>query len=65
MPTTKAYHRFKERCDYYETDLQLCDRLVEGFFHIANSNQPLAVAFGSTVQAHPKLRQKNGYYILM
>lgn len=57
--TTKAYHRFKERCDYYEVDLQLCDILVRDFFGIANSNQTLAAALGSTLHVHPKLRQRN------
>lgn len=59
MPTTKAYHRFKERCDYYETDLQLCDLLVRDFLMVADSNQTLAVALGSTNTDHPRLRQRN------
>ena len=59
MPTTKAYHRFKERCSYYEVDLQLCDLLVRDFCAVADSNQSLAVALGSNLQTHPNLRQRN------
>jgi hypothetical protein len=46
--TTKAYHRFKQRCDYYDCDLELLDILVNQFRAIPNTNQNLAVALGST-----------------
>ena len=41
---TKAYHRFKQRCDYYETDLELCDLLVRDFIKMADSDGPVAAA---------------------
>jgi len=56
---TKAYHRFKQRCDYYETDLELCDLLVRDFIKMADSDGPVAAALGSSKSKHPKLGQKN------
>jgi hypothetical protein len=59
FPKTKAYHRFQQRCDYYETDLQLCELLVGDFFSITNSTDSVAVALGSTKAQHPRLGQLN------
>lgn len=56
---TKAYHRFKQRCDYYETDLALCDLLVRDFIKMPDSDGPVAAALGSSKSIHPKLSQKN------
>jgi hypothetical protein len=58
-PKTKAYHRFQQRCDYYETDLQLCELLVRDFVSMANSTDIVAVALGSTRAQHPRLGQLN------
>lgn len=58
--TTKAYHRFKQRCDYYDSDLELCDLLVSSFRNIPDSNQMLATALGSNSADHPYLgRRRN------
>ncbi|OCC24861.1 hypothetical protein MB02_05220 [Croceicoccus estronivorus] len=59
LPKTKAYHRFQQRCDYYETDLQLCELLVRDFVSIADSTSSVAVALGSTKAQHPRLGQLN------
>lgn len=56
---TKAYHRFQQRCDYYETDLQLCELLVRDFVSIPDSTDIVAVALGSTRAQHPRLGQLN------
>lgn len=56
---TKAYHRFKQRCDYYEVDVELCDLLVRQFIGMTDSNDKLAVALGSDATRHPKLDQRN------
>lgn len=61
MPTkkTKAYYRFLQRCDYYETDLALCDLLVRNFVEMPDSTTTLAEALGSSKALHPDLGQTN------
>lgn len=56
---TKAYHRFKQRCDYYETDVDLCELLVKNFVAMQDSNDAVAVALGSDKSDHPRLGQVN------
>ena len=56
---TKAYFRFQQRCDYYESDLELCELLIQRFLDLPDSTQKLAVALGSTNAQHPKLGQRN------
>lgn len=57
---TKAYHRFKQRCDYYDSDLELCDLLVRSFRATPDSNQMLSTALGSNTTDHPYLgRRRN------
>lgn len=56
---TKAYNRFKHRCDYYDTDLELCELLVRDFVALPNSDEPLAAALKSSLEHHPNLDQVN------
>ena len=58
---TKVLHRFEQRIRYYDSDIELCDLLVESYLKDANSDENIAVAQGATVESHPVLaaRQNN------
>ena len=60
MPT-KAHHRFAQRVDSYNADLELCDVIVRRFLGQANSDHTIAEALNSTNERHPFLgrRQNN------
>ncbi len=60
MPT-KAYHRFSQRVDSYNTDLELSDVIVRRFLAQTNSDETIAEALNSTNDRHPFLgrRQNN------
>ncbi|WP_380785641.1 hypothetical protein [Sphingomonas sp. R86521] len=55
---TKAYHRFSNRIAYYNSDIELCDALVEKFITIPNSEDSVAVALGSDEQRYPHLSRR-------
>lgn len=57
MPT-KAYNRFANRIAYYDTDIELCDLLVSGFFRTPHSQENLAVALGSAADRYPNLARR-------
>lgn len=56
--TTKAYHRFSNRIAYYNSDIELCDALVERFFRLPHSDENLAVSLGADAERYPLLSRR-------
>ncbi|WP_156399299.1 hypothetical protein [Methylobacterium sp. Leaf466] len=52
---TKAHHRFVQRIETYNNDLELCDLLVRQFLAMPNSNTTVAALLSSTPQRHAHL----------
>ena len=55
---TKAYRRFVQRTEDYNSDLELCDLLAKKFFATQNSQATVAEALGSSNMAHPHLGRR-------
>jgi hypothetical protein len=55
---TKAYRRFVQRTEDYNSDLELCDLLVRQFFVAQNSQVTVAEALGSSNLQHPHLGRR-------
>ena len=52
---TKAFQRFIQRIGYYDSDIELCDLLVQSYRNRPNSDENIAVALGATTASHPVL----------
>lgn len=55
---TKAYRRFVQRIESYNSDLELCDMLVRQFVSAQNSSSTVAEAFGSSNIKYPHLGRR-------
>lgn len=58
MPT-KAFHRFAQRIRYYESDVELCDLLVESFLKGPNTETNIAENLGGSGGTHSVLNSRD------
>jgi len=56
---TKALHRFTQRIRYYESDVELCDLLVESFIKSPNTATNIADNLGGSVDTHSVLTSRD------
>jgi hypothetical protein len=56
---TKAFHRFAQRIRYYESDVELCDLLVESFLKGPNTETNIAENLGGSGGTHSVLNSRD------